>query len=894
MEEGQAVMALEEYARKRRFGSTPEPAPQPVPPAQPGRAPYFCVQRHDASHLHYDFRLEIDGVLKSWAVPKGPTLDPTVRHFAAHVEDHPVEYGDFEGTIPAGNYGAGSVMLWDRGTFELLGEAAGAEQIARGDLKFRLHGEKLNGDFALVQMKGRGKGNEWLILKKRDQFAEAAWDVEKYATSVLSGRTQEEIARNLPARRAKRRSAGATDRTWESSRPATRRGGRGKSAATATAADPPAPRARKPKFDGSGLKGAVAAEMPASITPMQASLADQPPRGDGWLFEVKWDGVRAIAFLEGEEVRLQSRSGIRCERQYPELAVLQHYVAARSAILDGEIAVLDAKGISRFHLIQPRIANADPGAIAHLVRSTPVIYFVFDLLYLDGYDLRQVALAERKRLLHEIVTPAAVLRVSEDFPGIGDEMLEAAREAGLEGIMAKRASSTYEPRRSREWLKVKIVGEQEFLICGFTEGERDYFGALVLGYWDKGRLAWAGNVGTGFDQKTMRDLRRRLDPLVTKQSPFAEAPAVPRATWVRPELVCAVKYAHWTSDNRLRAPVYQGLRQDVDPRQVRREDAGEPAPGEQHEPVPEKGKDASIQAGGRTLKLTNLNKVFFPDEGYTKRDVLRYYDTVADLILPHLKDRPLSLKRYPNGIKKEYFFQKNSPDSFPSWLRMEEIYSEHNQGPTRFVFAEDRASLLYLVNLGCIDHNPWMSRSPTLDQPDFVLIDLDPQQCPFDLIVDAALVVKEVLDGIGLAGYPKTTGGDGLHIYIPIGPGYTYEESRTFAELIARLAFDRHPRMFTTPRSVSKRQANRVYFDYLQNGKSKTIAAPYVLRAHPGAPVATPLEWSEVKRGLLPGDFNITNAPARFAVKGDLFDGVLTRPQRLEDAMPRVERLMRG
>jgi bifunctional non-homologous end joining protein LigD len=881
-------MALEEYARKRRFADTPEPAPKPVTPPAPSAAPYFCVQRHDASNLHYDFRLEIEGVLKSWAIPKGPTLDPAVRHFAAHVEDHPLEYGDFEGTIPAGNYGAGSVMLWDRGTFELLGDTSGVEQIARGDLKFRLHGEKLNGDFALVRMKGRGKGNEWLILKKRDPFATAGWDVENLAYSVLSGRTQEEIARNLPARQAKRQSAGSTDRTWKSSRPAKRGGPKTDTLASAA----PASRSKKKKHDLAGLKGATLAEMPASITPMQAGLAGRPPRGDEWLFEVKWDGVRAIAFVEGEQVRLQSRSGIRCERQYPELATLHHYVAARSTILDGEIAVLDPQGISRFHLIQSRISNSDPKAIAHLVRSTPVIYFAFDLLYLDGYDLRQVALSDRKRLLAEILTPSAGFRVSESFAGIGEEMLDAARATGLEGIIAKRAGSAYESRRSRDWLKIKIVGEQEFLICGFNEGERDYFGALILGFWDEGALAWAGNVGTGFDQKTMRDLRRLLDPLVTPRSPFREPPPVPRATWVKPELVCAVKFSNWTTDNRLRAPVYLGLRNDVDPDQVRREEP-DPAAEENREPIPAKVNDASISVNGRTLKLTNLNKVFYPDDGYTKRDILRYYDTVAHLILPHLKDRPLSLKRYPNGIKEEFFFQKNSPESFPAWLRMEEIYSEHNEAPTRFVFAEDRASLLYLVNLGCIDHNPWMSRSPTLDHPDFVLIDLDPQECPFDLIVDAALMVKEALDAVGLAGYPKTTGGDGLHIYVPLETVYTYDESRTFAELIARLVIDRHPRLFTTPRSVAKRQKNRVYFDYLQNGRSKTIAAPYVLRAYPGAPVATPLEWIEVKRALHPSQFTLANTPSRFEAKGDLFSGVLTHPQRLEDALLKLEPLFR-
>ncbi len=635
--------------------------------------------------------------------------------------------------------------------------------------------------------------------------------------------------------------------------------------------------------------------MPSAIEPMKATLTDKPPRGEDWLFEVKWDGVRAVAFLEEEQVRLQARSGLRCERQYPELAVIHHQVAGAQVILDGEIAVLDDKGVSRFHLIQTRIANSDPNAVAHLVRSTPVVYFVFDLLYLDGYDLRNVNLSERRKLLEAIVTPSEVLRVSEAFAGAGEEMLEAARQHGLEGIVAKRANSCYESRRSREWLKIKIVNEQEFVIGGFTkpQGERQHFGALALGYYEANKLHWAGNVGTGFDQKTLAAIDRKLEPLITTKCPFAERPKPDRGmTWVRPELVCQVRYLHWTTDGRLRAPVFLGLRDDKRPQEVGREVA-EAEPERPAELFAENEKEGTREIDGRTLKFTNLKKIFYPDEGYTKRDVLNYYWGIADLILPHLKDRPLSLKRYPNGIREEFFFQKNVREAFAPWLRTELIESEHNHGPIKYVFAEDRASLMYLVNLGCIDHNPWMSRSQDLDCPDFVLIDLDPQECPFEMIVDAALLVKRRLDQIGLEGYPKTTGGDGMHIYVPLEPVYTYDEARTFAELIARLVFEDKPDLFTTPRSVAKRKTNRVYFDYLQIGKSKTIAAPYVLRAYPGAPVATPLEWAEVRHGLHPSQFNITNARERFAEKGDLFAGVLEKPQRLEEALGKLEKLLR-
>ena len=639
--------------------------------------------------------------------------------------------------------------------------------------------------------------------------------------------------------------------------------------------------------------------MPRSVTPMKASLAAHPPKGEDWLFEVKWDGIRAICFIEGERVRLTSRSGSSCEKQYPELNVIPHYIAASEAIIDAEIVVLDEKGVSRFPLIQPRISNSDANSVAHMARSRPVTLFAFDLIYLDGYDLRKVALIERKRLLESILEPCPVMRYSDHFPGAGEAMLEAARETGLEGILAKHANSCYEPKRSREWLKLKIVSQQEFVICGYTEGERAYFSSLVLGAYDHGRLIWVGNAGTGFNQKSLEDIYQRLQTLAVSRAPFPEPPPIPRVRWVRPELVAMVKFANWTEDRKLRAPVFLGLRPDVDPRECTLE-AEEAISDDEAIPGDAPGESPGRQVGlptlidGRRLKFTNLDKIYYPGEGYTKGDVLNHYNAVADLILPHLKDRPLSLKRYPNGIASDFFFQKDSPKSFASWLRIEPIYSEHNRAPIRFVLAEDRASLLYLTNLGCIDQNPWMSRVGSLENPDFILIDLDPQDCPFELIVEAALMVRRTLERIGLEGYPKTTGGDGLHIYIPIEPDYTYDESKTFAELIANVVIAEKPKLFTTPRAVSHRERGRVYFDYLQNGFGKTIAAPYVLRAYPGAPVATPLEWRDVTPSLTPNQFHIRNVLERFERIGDIFSPVLTNKQRLERPLEKLEKLMRA
>lgn len=838
-------MSLQEYARKRDFSRTPEPKPG-KPAYVKSQAGRFFIQRHNATRLHYDFRLEIDGTLKSWAIPKGPSLDPSVKHLAAMVEDHPLDYGDFEGNIPKGEYGGGSVMLWDRGTFELIGEESAAEQIARGDLKFRLYGEKLSGTWAIVHMKNRGKGNEWLIIKKKDEAAETPWDIEAFAHSVKTGRTQEEIAADLP--------------------PHKKAPGKKK----VTGANP------------EKLAGAVRAPMPGFFEPMGATLTDQLPKGAEWIFEVKWDGVRGLTFIDKGALTIYTRNNNRCERQYPELQVVPHYIEAEQAILDGEIVVLDSKGVSHFELIQPRIHSQDANSIAKMAQKNPVHLYVFDLLYLDGYDLRRVPLVERKRLLEKIVKPFPLLRVSDHFENSGEDLLEAARQSGLEGLIAKSARSVYESRRSRNWLKLKLTSEQEFVIAGYTPGEREHFGSLALGYYEGGKLHYAGNVGTGFNARNLAELWALLEPLTIAKMPFAAADKIPKGTvWVKPKLVAQIKFANWTGDKKLRAPVYLGMRDDKPSKEVSREEV--PPPGF----LPQDRKEVTTTIDGHSLKFTNLDKLYYPEDGYTKRDLLNYYDAVADLLLPHLKDRPLSLKRYPNGINEQYFFQKNTPAGYPSWLRTKTV------DRIRYVLADDRASLLYLTNLGCIDQNPWMSRVGSLEHPDYILIDLDPQECEFAKIVEAALLVKQKLDVIGLTGYPKTTGGDGMHIYIPIEPVYSYEQARTFAEVIARMIAAQRPDLFTTPRSVAAREKNRVYFDYLQIAESKTISAPYVARAHPGAPVSTPLAWDEVKPSLLPSQFSIGNAPDRFARVGDLFAGVLKKPQRIEKAFGRLEALVK-
>lgn len=843
-------MGLKEYARKRNFEKTPEP-PAEEPKKKGEQGGFFCVQRHDATRLHYDFRLEVNGVLVSWAVPKGPSLDPTRKALAMKVEDHPFDYGTFEGNIPEGNYGAGSVMLWDKGTYEVLENLPAQQQLDRGDFKFALHGTKLNGAFAIVHMKHAGKGNEWLLIKKKDEFAVPGYDINEFAWSVATRRTQDEIAENIEP------------------------------------------------IEVGKLKGARKAALPASIEPMLATAVTKPPRGSQWLYEIKWDGVRALCQIKNGSLQIQSRRGNRCEKQYPELKTLPEQTNAKTAWLDGEICVLDEDGRSRFELIQPRI-GANLNAVSHLAETSPAALFLFDVLYVDGYDLRGVALEDRKQLLKVIVTPSEHIRISDAFETEGEEMFEAARNMGLEGILAKDRRSTYESSRSTRWLKVKVQNEQEFVIAGFTEGERDYFGALILAVHEDGAFKHVGQVGTGFDQKKMKEIYERMKPLITKSNPLAGKPRIKGATWVKPELVCEVRFLEWTKDKMLRAPVFAGLRSDKPAAEAVREEPADPpvddaaAPAEaasesNHDYLDLNGRETTVDVNGHRLKFTNLDKVYFPKDGWRKRDLLEFYDRVSPWLLPHLKDRPLSLKRYPNGIAEQYFFQKNAGSHFPEWMTLEPITEHHPPKVNHYPIANDRASLLYLVNLGCIDQNPWMSRRGALENPDWMLLDLDPVETDFDHIVEAMLLVREVLAAVGLKGYPKTTGGDGMHIYVPLEPIYTYEQVRSFAEILSHLALDREPNLFTTPRSVGKRKKGRVYFDYLQIGTGKTIAAPYVVRAHDGAPVATPLDWKEVKRGLRPTDFRIDNTIERFRRVGDLFAPVLKGGQRLESALKRLK-----
>jgi bifunctional non-homologous end joining protein LigD len=697
----------------------------------------------------------------------------------------------------------------------------------------------------------RAKGKDWLLIKKKDFAVREGWDPEADTRSVLQG----------PA-------------------------------------------------EISSMEGAVKAEMPASLEPMLATLGNAVPSGSEWLYEVKWDGYRALCFVEGGKVRMLSRRGTKLDKQFAAVAAaLGQSVKADKAIIDGEVVALDDNGNPSFQRLQNLTGFGTKPAVKGM--TAPFLnFFAFDLLYLNGYDLRKAALIDRRQVLMSILLPSEIVRYSEHFIGKGDELLQAVRAKGLEGIIAKQAQSRYESKRSGSWIKIKVTTQQDFVVCGYILGEREPFGSLVLGYYKNKKLVYAGNAGSGFTQQSLKSVFEKIKPLITKKPVLSDVPKdIGEVTWVKPELVCVVKFTSWTNDDRLRAPVFLGLRAEVAPEEVVRETgltphhakdarAGDPGLLPEQESQPESRRETLLPADkaeitldvdGHRLKFTNLNKVFYPADGYTKRDVINFYAAIAALLVPHLQGRPLSLKRYPNGIDQDYFFQKDA-SGFPEWLHRAEL-AEDEESKTR-VICDDKASLLYLANLGCIDQNPYMSRMETLEHPDFILIDLDPYHCGYDRIVEAAQLVREKLRLIGLKGYPKTTGGNGMHVYVPVEPIYSSAQTRQFAEILARWTAAERPDLFTTPRMVSAREKGKVYFDYLQNASGKTISAPYVLRAHPGAPVATPLKWEEVVPGLKPQQFHIANVLRRFERVGDLFAGVLNKPQELAPALERLSAAM--
>jgi bifunctional non-homologous end joining protein LigD len=895
---------LEEYGKKRDFKKTPEPPPRER--KAEGGPLTFVVQKHAASRLHYDFRLEVDGVLVSWSVPKGPALDPQEKRLAVHVEDHPMDYGSFEGVIPKGEYGAGQVIVWDNGTYapdegappSFVDRAEAEERmrkgLAEGKLSISMRGRKLKGSWALVKMQRTQK--EWLLIKHRDAAADEERDITEEDASVISGLTIEDLkAGRLPDR--------------------SRRG---------------------VVLNPAGLPGARARRMPKSLAPMLATLTDRPFSDHGWLFEPKLDGVRAVALVRNGKTTLLSRRGLDTSKSYPLLAEELARQPAETLVVDGEIVALDDEGRPSFERIQQRIGLMREPDIRRAEAEHPVFFYAFDLLYLDGYDLTSVPLDERKALLARVLLPTGRIQLIEAFEGEGEAAFRAAKDLGLEGVVAKRRDSVYEPgRRSRAWLKVKATQSDEFVVAGYTRGQggrAGTFGALVLGsYDDDGTLVFVGGVGSGFDDRTLAALRARLDTMQSEDCPFAAPPPpVAEATWVRPELVVEVKFAQRTSDGMLRAPVFLRLREDKPAEAVR------PA---EVVPAPEGAGDGGASGGslegdvaavlgqlednrqrfllkvaGEKVSVTNLDKDLWPAidgrRALSKRDFIRYLARVSPLLLPHLRDRPLTLTRYPNGIAGGHFYQKHYEGPLPDFVDTVELWSEHNEGDTEYLICNNLPTLLWLGQLADLELHTWYSRvSPEPDGhgipatfagshdnidasllsfPDFMVFDLDPyiysgreakgeepelNRKAFEKTVEVALWLKDLLDSMSLSSFVKTTGRTGLHIYVPILRQYEYRAVRRACETIGRFLMAQHPKEITMEWTVEKR-AGKVFFDHNQNVRGKTLASVYSARPLPEAAVSMPVRWDELG-DVYPTDFTILDAHERLERVGDLWAGIL-------------------
>jgi bifunctional non-homologous end joining protein LigD len=916
------------YRQKRDFSKTAEP--RGGVHADGANDLTFVIQQHSATRMHWDFRLEIDGVLASWAVPRGPSLNPKDKRMAAHVEDHPIEYGAFEGVIARGNYGAGQVIVWDKGTYspdeggELSwghrdeANARMRDGLAAGKLSFTLRGKKLHGSWTLVRMARDPKS--WLLIKHRDEHASTR-DVLEEDRSVLSRLTITDLKEGRM---------------------------------------PPVSGDARPHAD------AHAAAFPdaRSLRPMLATPVARPFSRPGWLFEPKLDGVRALAFVSrsgsgtATRVELRSRRGTAMHAQYPEVVDAMAAQPVESAVFDGEIVAFNAEGAPDFQELQARINLSKPAEVERAAAATPAYYYVFDLLHLDGHDLTRLPLIERKALLRRTLQTGTHALLVEFERDDGEAMYEAAARLGLEGMVAKRGTSVYEPGvRSGAWLKVKSVQEQEFVIGGYTEGEgarSKTFGGLLIGYYDGDDLRFASSVGSGLSDALLEAIRKRLTRIEIEESPFADPPATiggrwrggraARCRWVKPELVAEVRFSAWTRDGGLRAPVFRGLRTDVDPRGVRREESASLAqidvsgdkedgasPGSSIEHATASIVDQlestakanfTLDCAGVPIRLTNLDKVFWPATkdrpARTKRELVRYYARVAPSLLPHLRDRPLTLTRYPNGITGASFYQKHWPSPFPKEFHVERValYSAHNDTDGDYILVNNLQTLIWLAQLADLEIHAWMARVnpqpdardlPTdfagsqekmdrsiLNYPDFMVFDLDPyiyaghekkgeepalNRRAFEKTREMAFALKELLEQLRLSSFVKTTGKTGLHVYVPVLRQYTYDEIRAASAAVGQFMARQYPHDLTMEWTTVKR-TGKIFFDHNQNTRGKTLAAEYSLRPSPEAAVSAPVTWDELGR-VYPTDFDIDSEPERLAKTGDLWADILASKQDL-------------
>jgi bifunctional non-homologous end joining protein LigD len=884
---GRSRNALARYQSMRDFKVTDEPRgiQRNRVPAKQNAALPFVVQKHAASRLHYDFRLGWNGVLKSWAVTKGPSYYPGDKRLAVQVEDHPWEYRDFEGTIPKGEYGGGTVMVWDQGDWTPHGDVNRGLQ--DGHLKFELHGKKLKGDWVLVRMHGRAGGGDkanWLLIKEKDRFAQESTEpaiTERAPASAATGRTLEEIA----SRNGRQWHATRRDEKRVKEPAAAHDGGSAGATKTAKKArSGPSPR----------LKGIPREKFPGFIAPQLAQPAASAPNGGGWIHELKLDGYRIqIGVQEGEKkrkARLLTRKGLDWSARMPDIASAAAELNAKSAILDGEAVALDDRGVSNF---------ADLQAAFHEGRQKYITYFAFDLLHLDGHNLRGLPLSDRKRILERLLETGndGPLRFSEGIEADGKEVFEKACKLGAEGIVSKRIDSPYISGRGSSWLKLKCRLEQEFVIGGFTmpsEGTSG-IGALLLGYYEGKKLRYAGRAGTGFTQATHRLLRERLDRLTVKDSPFADVPREMRrgARWTKPELVAQVEFSTWTRDNLVRQAAFKGLREDKPAREVVREMPEAPAGDELKTPKPRRNAAANAQRTRRDAtrmaqtEITHPEKVLDQESGMTKQQLADYYAAVAEHLLPHITDRPLSVVRCPDGSSKPCFFQKHVGLGMPAGVKTVSIRSPKTGKREDFLTVDSKEGLIGLAQMGVLEIHPWGSRNESLDRPDRIIFDLDPDSAiAWKVLANTALELRKRLKKMGLESFVKSTGGKGLHVVVPIEPNHEWPAVKEFAHhLVMNLESD-EPDLYVTKMTKATRK-DRIYLDYLRNDRGATAVAPYSPRARTGIPVAMPLGWNELS-STKPPAFHVSDfADWRSRLRHDPWTAMLRSKQRLSLAAAR-------
>ncbi len=800
---------LRKYREKRAAGRTPEPFGGEVVVG----GSTFVVQKHDARALHWDLRLELDGVLLSWAVPKGPSPNQADKRLAMQTEDHPLEYAEFEGIIPEGEYGAGPMIVWDRGRWSPVEDAH--EGLEKGKLLFDLYGHKLMGRWTLV--KTRQAPNSWLLIKERDAFMDEAGGTESYPDdSIYSGLTVEEFAH-------------ADERAEEMAE----------------------------RIADLGAKEAALRADDVDLT--LASSSEQPFSREGWIFELKYDGYRLLAERVGREPYLRSRAGHDLTVTFPEIARAVRGLPFEGLILDGEVVVHDADGLPSFSKLQKRgrILNKSDALRASV--ELPAVYYAFDIVALEGYDLRQLPLIRRKEILKGVLPSVGPIRYSDHILEQGQAMYEQVTAMRLEGIVGKKADSPYRGGRSTSWVKVRTVRVEDFVVVGWTEpkGGRSGFGALHLAQYDGADLVYLGSVGSGFTDAQLDEGLELLRPLEVDGCPCTSGP-MPKGKaqhWTRPELVVEIKYKELTDQGLVRQGSFSRWRDDKPPSECLVEGAGT---GEPPDPAP----PASVEATERSVPFTNLDKIFWPDEGYTKGDLIEYHRAVARWMLPYLIDRPLVMTRYPDGIEGKSFFQKDAPPYAPNWIRRVTVWSEGSERELSYFVVEDVESLLYVINLGTIPIHIWSSRIETLATPDWCILDLDPKEAPFEHVVEIALILHDICEEIGLPSFPKTSGSSGIHVLVPLGRRLTYEQSRTLGQLLGRVAVAERTDIATLTRNPDRREG-KVYVDFVQNGHGRLLAAPFTVRPRPGATVSAPLEWSEVNKRLTIEQHTIASVPRR-------------------------------